>query len=152
MLRNYYFLLILVLAGCGANGSKAPVELPPAGKKVIFKSFGATFCVPCIEELPELNSALKSLSSAESSQVQAKLYVTDVSTESSAEAWASKLGWTFEVGPDYRCRDEYAKYWSGCTIPGNILLDANGNVLKNFGIGKLSGERLVSEIRKHLLQ
>jgi hypothetical protein len=150
-MRHLLFALFL-LSACGATSSSdtKPTPEPKPGTSLILKSFAATYCVPCIEELPELDSAISSLPEAVRSKLEVQVFVTDVTTEEAADKWLSKLSVKLKGYPDYRCKTEYKKFWSGCTIPATVLVRPDGTVVKNFGVGKPNMDSLLKVIEKEV--
>lgn len=146
-------LVVLALTGCGAKsgGGVDPVK-PSVGGKVVLKTFGAFSCGICSEELPELKRKLEAgLSVEEKSRVSVEIFVVDANSELRAEEYKNKLGLSgFTAKPDFRCREEYRKFWSsGCSVPGTVLVGEEG-VIRNFGIGAPNIEKVVEAIKNEI--
>lgn len=119
------------------NESKGPMII----------NFWATFCVPCIEELPHFQQLTEKY---KKDGVQLLLVSLDLedSYPQKVEAFAAKKNiknsvWLDETNADYFCPKVDPK-WSGA-IPATLLIN-NATGYRKFIEDKVSAERLEKEI------
>ena len=111
------------------------------GKKIILVNFWATWCEPCREEMPLLNSLVKGIdpnrfvliSILENSEIN------DAETQKALDRFQKKIPIVFPVYQDSHqmIADLYGTY----KIPESYLIDLKGVVVKRFAGPILNSEK-----------
>jgi len=148
-------LSLFLLFACGKSVTPytppIPVPLNPTVKATVL-TFGAYNCSICSRELPDLDAYFEQNLRQEAGMYEVITYVVDARSQDSADNYGEKLGLSFKMFPDFRCR-EYGKYFQGaCMVPATVLLDKDGNVVKNFGKGTPNFQDLTALIKKTILK
>ena len=133
-------VLLLTLAAMAADtpvpGDPAP-PLPPevAGATVVIVNFWASWCVPCIEELPALNTLHGKLKS----EGGAVLGVNEDEKHPPAVAVVEKLGLTMPIAydPDHAIAD----LWVPPVVPTTFVVKPDGTIHAVY-FGQLSQEKI----------
>ena len=111
------------------------------GKKVILVNFWATWCEPCRDEVPLLNSLVKGLDTDHFALVSIleNSEVSDVETQTALDRFKKKIPIQFPVYQDTNqiVADLYGTY----KIPESYLIDLKGNVVKKFAGPILNSEK-----------
>jgi cytochrome c biogenesis protein CcmG/thiol:disulfide interchange protein DsbE len=152
-------VLLVLLAGAGALlltpdpgtggtlvGEAAPAFALPdlAGRETSLASFRgravalnfwATWCVPCLEEMPSLSAAW----AASRGRCLEIVGITEETGREEALAEVARTGIRFPILMD--ARGEVARAFGVAGYPSTYLIDAEGKVRKVFS-GKISRERL----------
>ncbi len=96
---------------------------------VVFVNFWASWCPPCIEEIPSIEALFRSLSGEQNFKMITILYRDDMDQISKS---ARKQGYTF---PIYRDPDSSAAQQFGITgVPETFIIDKKG-ILRDKVIG-----------------
>ncbi|MFG6687190.1 TlpA family protein disulfide reductase [Mariniflexile sp. HNIBRBA6329] len=88
--------------------------------KVVLINFWATWCPPCIAEMP----SIQALYNDYSDKVQFLFVTTDGYSE--VDPFLAKNNYTFKV---YRPVTDYPEFFNITTIPRTFLIDKEGNVI-----------------------
>lgn len=152
-------LSLVVLVGCGKTESEALLPAPGfdlekvgGGRltlaelrgKLVLLDFWATWCVPCVQEIPDLN-ALYRERRAQGLEVVG-LAVDDLELEPLA-AWMKERGIEYPVA---RADTELASRYGADQFPQHVLISPDGKVLEMLEPGYHSREELEAVIAPHL--
>ena len=110
--------------------------------RVTVVNFWATWCAPCLKELPEFDAVLKSLAG----QRVALLAVNAMESEEKVRAFARKqqFGFPLLVDSEGVAVGDYVGYSAG--LPATFLIDARG-IVRQRVLGPLDGAALKSRIQ-----
>ena len=109
-----------------------------AGQKV-FVNFWATWCAPCIREIPSINNAAQAL--------EDEGYIFLFASDEDAETISTFLDERQFPGNFIRLNDFFASYGIGA-VPSSWLLDENGDVSKTWaGAYEWDSEEMLADIR-----
>ena len=109
-----------------------------AGQKV-FVNFWATWCAPCIREIPSINNAAEAL--------EDEGYIFLFASDEDAETISTFLDERQFPGNFIRLNDFFASYGIGA-VPSSWLLDENGDVSKTWaGAYEWDSEEMLADIR-----
>ena len=109
-----------------------------AGQKV-FVNFWATWCAPCIREIPSINNAAQAL--------EDEGYIFLFASDEDAETISTFLDERQFPGNFIRLNDFFASYGIGA-VPSSWLLDENGDVTKTWaGAYEWDSEEMLADIR-----
>ena len=109
-----------------------------AGQKV-FVNFWATWCAPCIREIPSINNAAQAL--------EDEGYIFLFASDEDAETISMFLDERQFPGNFIRLNDFFASYGIGA-VPSSWLLDENGDVTKTWaGAYEWDSEEMLADIR-----
>ncbi len=153
-LKKIYLIvlaLLTVFAGMGQEVKKVKIgeleKIIADSKTPLIVNFWATFCKPCIEEIPYFQKLVKA---HEKDKAQLLLVSMDMSDDYPKIApfaikrnFTSPIIWLNESNADYFCPRIDAK-WSG-GIPATLFVN-NKKGIKKFVEDQLSEERLEKEI------
>ena len=118
------------------------------GKKVILLNFWATWCAPCRDEMPVLETVLRSSDTQkfELLSVMEDDAATPAEYSSILAQFKKKIPISFDVytDPNGMAADIYGTY----KIPESYLIDLKGNVVRHYegGISDFDREELVEQI------
>lgn len=111
------------------------------GKKVILVNFWATWCEPCREEMPLLNSLVKGIDPSQFVLVSVleNSEINDAETQKALDRFQKKIPIGFPVYQDRHqmIADLYGTY----KIPESYLIDLKGVVVKKFSGPVLHSEK-----------
>lgn len=157
----YSLLLILCFAFIRADAQSIPKwklddlksAISKADKPTIF-NFWATFCKPCVEEIPYFQQTVKKYDSAGVNLVLISLdlpeaYPKQISSFASKHGFASPIKFLNETNADLFC-PAVDSGWSGA-IPASLFVD-NRTGYRKFFEEQLSKEKLEKEIQNMLLK
>lgn len=128
-------------------GDLAPdfeIALPSGGKtklssmrgQAVFLHFWATWCPPCLKEMPEINTLAKELDANKKISLFA-ICVSD--TQKSYDKYMAKNSFTFKGGLD--ADGDIAEVYSVDGIPASILISPTGRIEK-INVGMMSKQEL----------
>lgn len=145
-------LLLVVLLSCGQNASAPSFSLPEIGTsrtinlsdysgKIRLVVFWATWCVPCLSEIPVLNELQKELGSRGFQVIGINV---DAERDNLFASKVSALGMEYPValGDSGTIRD----YGDFKEIPQSFLVDREGVVHKQY-VGAMPKADLLSDIQ-----
>jgi len=149
--------ILLFAGGAIAQSTTEPSLVDMDGKstsldlykgKVVLVNFWATWCAPCLQEMPELNHASQQLNSKQSAilgvaadsydnvkafvEAQGILYPIAVGDPDQIFGWSASLG-NISAG-----------------LPFSVLLDTEGNVVWKHEGGALTSEQVLDLINQEL--
>jgi len=109
-----------------------------AGRKV-FVNFWATWCAPCIQEIPSINNAAAELANEN--------YLFVFASDEDSDTINNFLLDRQFPGNFIRLNDYFAKYGIGA-VPSSWLLDENGDVIRTWaGAYEWDSAEMLAEIR-----
>jgi len=151
------FLVLLISLGQSLQAQTIPswkattlAEYITKSDSVLVINFWATFCKPCIEEIPYFESAVKKYEDKKVKLVLVSLDLKDQYPKSiksfvDENKYSSKVVWLNETNADYFC-PIVDKTWSG-GIPATLIINPNTGYRKFFE-DQLKPEEIESEIEK----
>ncbi|MEQ1564009.1 MAG: TlpA disulfide reductase family protein [Myxococcota bacterium] len=95
--------------------------------KVVVLSFWATWCGPCKEEMPHLQSMYAEM--ADKGLVVLSISIDDARSASKVKPFVMKMGYSFPVLLD-RESTVIGAYNPSKTVPYTVVIDRNGEVVK----------------------
>lgn len=98
-----------------------PVSFQAFKQKVVFLNFWATWCAPCIAEMPDIHA----LYEATGKEVEFIIVSVD-DDKQKAKAFIEKKGYRFPV---YFLRSSLPAPFSASTIPSSYVISPQGNVV-----------------------
>lgn len=111
------------------NSKGEKVNLEQFRGKVIFLNFWATWCPPCIAEMPGINNLYKE---TKGENVEFVMLSLDRNFEKAKE-FRDKKGYKFEI---YRASGPIPEKYSSSSIPTTYVIDTKGNLaLTHLGMG-----------------
>ena len=111
------------------------------GKKYILLDFWASWCNPCLKEIPHLKE-LYSLYSDKGFEI------VSISIDEKEEDWVSKSGEVQLPWPSYLDKDEIATLYNVRVIPTMYLVDENGTLV----VGNIKGNDLDQKLAELLAE
>ncbi|MDQ2180709.1 TlpA disulfide reductase family protein [Marinifilum sp. D714] len=139
------------------NGDKVPeftvttldgkeVSIKDLKGKVILINFFATWCGPCMKELPEVQKQLWPKFKDENF---AMVSIGREHTKDELTKWNQKKGFTFPIAPDPK-REVYSKFASQY-IPRNFIVDKTGKIIwQGVGFDQKELEQMIKTIQENL--
>lgn len=163
MLRNFLIIFSLILPGFVSGQEVRSVKITEV-EKIIAESktpliinMWATWCIPCIEELPYFQEEAKKHSGSAGSSDSLQLLLVSLDFKESFPTGITKfmnkrkitapVVWLDETNADYFCPKMDAK-WSGA-IPATLFIN-NKTGYRNFVEAQISHEQLKKEIMTFL--
>lgn len=111
------------------NSKGEKVNMEQFGGKVIFLNFWATWCPPCIAEMPGINNLYRDVNDE---NVEFIMLSVDQNFDK-AKKFRDKKGYGFEI---YKATGPIPQMYSSRSIPTTYVIDADGNlVLTHLGMG-----------------
>lgn len=112
--------------------------------KILIVNFWATWCAPCVKEMPELSSLQKSL---DKSNVQ--LLGLGIDSPANIAAFASQHQITYPLFAAGMEGTELSRQLGNQAggLPFTVLIDADGKLIKSY-LGRLNIQELGSDITK----
>ena len=131
---------------------KALTDLIATSDSVLIINFWATFCKPCVEEIPNLLKFTKKYKKEKASLYLVSLDLEDYYPEKikkfvAKKKYAAKIAWLDESNADYFCAFIDAS-WSGA-IPATLFIN-NKNGYKKFYEKQLSATEIEVAIKAAL--
>ena len=119
------------------------VSLASLQGKVVFINFWATWCSPCLAEMPSINSLNQKLSANKNIVV----LMVDIDGEMArSQAFVKKHNYTLPV---YQALNHIPDDLLGRSIPATIILNKAGQlVFKHDGIADYSGDKMYNYLTK----
>ncbi|WP_282015941.1 TlpA family protein disulfide reductase [Marinifilum flexuosum] len=139
------------------NGDKVPeftvttldgkeVSIKDLKGKVVLINFFATWCGPCMKELPEVQ---KQLWPKFKDEKFAMVSIGREHTKDELTKWNQKKGFTFPIAPDPK-REVYSKFASQY-IPRNFIVDKTGKVIwQGVGFDQKELDQMIKAIQENL--
>lgn len=127
-----------------SNGKSVSLSSYAKSGKAVLLHFWATWCPPCREELPYINSAEKRLRVSGSSLAVLCVCVND--KEENRAAFMEKYGYTFTGGMDPK--GAVASLYGVVGIPTSVLIAEDGKI-KRAHTGRMSERMLASFIEEY---
>ena len=131
---------------------KVLTDLTATSDSVLIINFWATFCKPCVEEIPDLIKLAKKYKKEKASLYLVSLDLEDYYPEKikkfvAKKKYAAKIAWLDESNADYFCAFIDAS-WSGA-IPATLFIN-NKNGYKKFYEKQLSATEIEVAIKAAL--
>ena len=124
------------------NSKGEPVSMDEFKGKVIFFNVWATWCPPCIEEMPGIQELYEKV--GEDPEIAFLMLSMDQDFEK-AIAFREKHGFDFEI---YRLTGAMPAMYNTKLIPTTFVIDPEGNlVLQHDGVGQFGSE----EFKEYIL-
>lgn len=118
--------------------------------KLTMVNIWATYCSPCIEEMPELQKLYEEVKDEGIHVIGIVSDTPDVDNEELAKKILAKKGVKFDnIIPDERILDGILKDISG--VPTTFFVDNEGNIIGEFIVGSNSIEEFKKEIQDRLI-
>ena len=111
-------------------------------------NFWATFCVPCVKEIPAFQSAVEKNSGVELLLVSLDLpgyYPEKISSFAKEKKFTAAISWLNETNADYFC-PKIDRKWSGA-IPSSLFVN-NKTKYHRFFEKEMTGEEVEKYIRE----
>lgn len=114
--------------------------------KVVLINFFATWCGPCMKELPEVQKQLWPKFKDENF---AMVSIGREHTKDELTKWNQKKGFTFPIAPDQK-REVYSKFASQY-IPRNFIVDKTGKIIwQGVGFDQKEMDQMIKTIQENL--
>ncbi len=154
---KYFFAALFTIAGyfAAAQDKIAALKITELESymaqykdDVMVVNFWATFCKPCIAEIPDFIKVTDSLASQNVKLILVSLdmpsaYPNELTDFVKFKGYKTKIVWLNETDADYFC-NRIDKSWSGA-IPATLIIN-NKTGFKKFYEEEMSGEKLKKEI------
>lgn len=116
------------------------LDLADLKGKPIFLNFWATWCPPCIAEMPDINKLYQSVNK----EVHFAIISLDEDREK-AKAFAKRKDFDF---PIYFPKSRLPKVYESTTIPTTYVIDTKGHiVISQRGMAKYSSDAFITYLR-----
>lgn len=112
--------------------------LTDARGDIVVVNFWATWCGPCLFEMPEFQELHETRGDAEGIRIVA-VNLTSADSRSAAIEWASDLGLTFTIAFDEQ--GAVAEHYGVHSLPATFFIDREG-IVRTRSYGPVLGERL----------
>lgn len=119
------------------------------GKKVILLDFWATWCKPCLRELPHINSIYEKYKD-QNLQVLA-ISIDTAASKSQIRPTVNRYKFTFPVLLDTD-NNVIRSYSPSRNVPYLVIIGADGTIIREFSGYKPGDEKLVEDIVKEELE
>jgi thiol-disulfide isomerase/thioredoxin len=124
------------------NSKGERVNMKQFEGKVIFLNFWATWCPPCIAEMPGINNLYKDV---KNDNVEFVMLSVDRNFEK-AKKFRDSKGFDFEI---YAATGPIPQMYSSSSIPTTYVIDANGNLaLTHLGMGDFDNKEFKQFLKK----
>ncbi|MCY1635808.1 TlpA family protein disulfide reductase [Marinifilum sp. D737] len=139
------------------NGDKVPeftvttldgkeISIKDLKGKVVLINFFATWCGPCMKELPEVQKQLWPKFKDENFTL---ISIGREHTKDQLTKWNQKKGFTFPIAPDPK-REVYSKFASQY-IPRNFIVDKTGKIIwQGVGFDQKEMDQMIKTIQENL--
>lgn len=152
------FCFILLFIGMGTNSQSQQIKkwkinditnLIDKSDSVLVINFWATFCKPCVEEIPDLIKFTKKYSKQKVALYLVSLDLADyypakIKKFVAAKKYAANIAWLDESNADYFC-PIISPEWSG-SIPATLFINKKNGYSK-FYEKKLTAAEIEKEIK-----
>lgn len=152
------FCFILLFIGMGTNSQSQQIKkwkinditnLIDKSDSVLVINFWATFCKPCVEEIPDLIKFTKKYSKQKVALYLVSLDLADyypakIKKFVAAKKYAANIAWLNESNADYFC-PIISPEWSG-SIPATLFINKKNGYSK-FYEKKLTAAEIEKEIK-----
>lgn len=123
-------------------GAGAPVDLAAYRGRPLVVNFWATWCAPCVEEMPAFQQVF-----TEVGDEVAFLGVDVADGPRRAEPFAAELGISYDLARDPQ--ETFAREVGVFAMPTTLFVDAQGTIVHRSA-GGLTGDELREALRTHL--
>lgn len=156
-MRKSVLVLIIVLIGCYSYGQSIPkwkiTDVQDYIKKSetpVIVTFWATYCIPCIEEIPYFQELVKKYGDHGVKLLLVSLdfeefYPTRIRKFADKQKFTAPIVWLDETNADYFC-PKIDTAWSG-VMPATLLVN-NKSGYRSFFEEQIPKDTLEAEIRK----
>jgi thiol-disulfide isomerase/thioredoxin len=157
-MKNFTIIFFLLIASCASAQQIKKVKVTELeniikeSKGPMIISFWATYCVPCIQELPYFHDAVNRYKSKGLSLLLVSLdlreaYPTQISLMAKKLKFTAPVVWLDETNADYFC-PKVDSSWSGA-LPASLFIN-NATGYRSFYEDQVPKEKLEQEIKKML--
>ncbi len=156
-MKKWIYMAWFVWLGAMANAQSIPsVKITELEKyittsdSVLVINFWATFCKPCVEEIPYLQSISKKYAGQKVKLLLVSLdvpaaYPARLGTFIKKNQWEASVWWLNETDADYFCPKVDTK-WSG-SIPATLIVNPSRQY-KHFSEQQLSAAEFEQQLKK----
>lgn len=120
------------------------VSLSDLSGSLVLLDFWATWCAPCVVEIPELNAFFEEHREA---GVEVLAIAVDEEDRSALADWSEKHGIAYPVALGH---EDLARQYGAVAFPYHVLLGPDGGVLERLTPGYHDREELRSLVLRHL--
>jgi thiol-disulfide isomerase/thioredoxin len=131
------------------TADNSPLELSSLRGKVIVVNFWATWCPPCVEEMPELDALQRELEASSPNRV--KMIGIGIDSPSNIRQFAAKSPVAYPLLLGGTTGNELARLFGNDKglLPYTVIIGQDGNMLKTI-VGKVRIDALRTQVRAAL--